>query len=206
VHDLFQRIADGGTATAECYRLNALGVTTERRYRNGRVVNVNAPWQPARLVKPLKNTAYFGIHTLKSQRGGIERPVPALVDKTTWDAVQAQLRRNQRLPKNTVHWLYLLRSLITCGACGARYIGAPHARPRKAGPRMEYYYRCGTQSISHRPEGVLRCPAKRLQAEWLEDLVWQDCAEFIRHPEEALTEAQRQLDKRVQQSEQATEV
>src|SRR5438093_11842328 len=38
VCDLFQRIANGGTASAECYRLNALGVPTSKRYGNGKVV------------------------------------------------------------------------------------------------------------------------------------------------------------------------
>src|SRR5262249_47042866 len=46
---------------------------------------------------------------------------------------------------------------------------------------------------------------KSLRAEWIEDLVWQDCRAFILHPEEALTEVQRQLDGRIRQSEQATE-
>jgi site-specific DNA recombinase len=200
VRDLFQRIAAGGTASAECYRLNALGVTTAKRYGNGKVVDVRAAWQPGRLSKLLKNTVYYGVHTLGSQRGGIARKVPSLVCQATWDAAQEQLRRNQRLPKNTVHRLYLLRSLITCGACSARFIGTPHPRPRKTGPRIEYYYRCGTQSISHLPTGHTRCPAKRIKAEWLEDLIWQDCRTFILHPGEALAEAKRQLDARLQQS------
>jgi site-specific DNA recombinase len=169
------------------------------------VVDVQAAWQPGRLSKLLKNTVYAGVHNLKSQRGSIARAVPALVDKTTWDAVQDQLRRNQCLPKNTVHRLYLLRSLIKCGVCDTRFIGTPHARHRKAGTRMEYYYRCGTHSISHLPTGHTRCPAKSLKAEWIEDLVWQDCRTFILHPEEALTEVQRQLDGRIRQSEQAME-
>jgi site-specific DNA recombinase len=76
VRDLFQRIAAGGTASAECYRLNALGVTTARRYGNGKVVDIGAAWQPARLSKVLKNTVYFGVHTMNSQRGGIERAAP----------------------------------------------------------------------------------------------------------------------------------
>ena len=49
VHDLFQRIAHGGTAIAECHRLNALGVMTARCYGNGKVVHVGALWRPSRL-------------------------------------------------------------------------------------------------------------------------------------------------------------
>src|SRR5262249_40231892 len=156
---------------------NALGVTTAKRYGNNKVVDVHAAWQPGRVSKLLKNPVYRGVHTLGSRRGGIDRAVPALVDQDTWDAAQVQLRHNQRLPKHTVHRVYLLRSLITCGACGMRFSGQPHARPRKTGPRIEYYYRCNTQSLSHLPTGHPRCPAKRIKAEWLEDLIWQHCRE-----------------------------
>jgi len=77
VCDLFQRIANGGTASAECYRLNALGVPTSKRYGNGKVVDIRAAWQPGRLSKPLKNTVYVGVHNLKSRRGIIARAVPS---------------------------------------------------------------------------------------------------------------------------------
>jgi site-specific DNA recombinase len=197
VRDLFQRIATGGTASAECLRLNALGVTTAKRYGTGKVVDVHAEWHPGRLSKLLKNTVYCGVHTLGSRRGGIDRKVPALVDQATWDAAQAQLSHNLQLPKNTVHRLYLLRSLITCGACGARFTGA--AIPRRHDGHT-YYYRCGAQNISHRPVQESRCPAKMLNAKWLENLIWQDCRTFILNPGEALAEVKRQLDARLQQS------
>jgi site-specific DNA recombinase len=201
VQDLFRRIAQGSTGLAECHRLNALGVGTSRRYRdkksgNEKVVDVGALWRPSRLNKVLKNTVYTGVHALKSHRGHIARAVPPLVEQVTWDAVQAQLRANQRLPKNTVHRLYLLRSMIICGLCGARYIGMPVSR--RSG--HDYYYRCGAQTTSHRPEPEGRCQAKIIKAAWLEDLIWQDCRAFILNPGEALAEAGRQLNERRSQS------
>src|SRR5439155_13586626 len=172
-----------------------------KRYGNGKMVSVGAAWQPARLSKVLKNTVYVGVHTMKSQRGGVERAVPALVDNPTWDAVQAQLRRNQCLPKNTVHRLYLLRSLISCGLCGSRYIGMPVSRRNG----HDFYYRCGAQTTSHRPEPAGRCPAKIIKAAELEDLIWQDCRAFIRDPEKALAEVHRQLGERRSQSDRVIE-
>jgi len=201
VQDLFQRIANGGTAIAECHRLNGLGVITARRYSMEKVVNVNAPWRPSRLNRVFKNPVYLGTHPLKSKHGRIDRAVEPLVDQATWDAVQAQLRRNQCLPKNTVHRLYLLRSLITCGLCGSRYIGTPVTRQgKRSGRYTDYYYRCNSQMTSTQPEPEHRCPAKILKAQWLENLIWQDCRTFILNPGEALAEARRQLDERRQQS------
>jgi site-specific DNA recombinase len=201
VQDLFQRIANGSTALAECHRLNALGIVTARRYSMEKVVNVNAPWRPSRLNRVFNNPVYLGTHPLKSKHGRIDRAVEPLVDQATWGAVQAQLRRNQCLPKNTVHRLYLLRSLITCGLCGSRYIGTPVSRQgKRSGRRVDYYYRCNSQTTSTRPEPEHRCAAKILKAEWLEDLIWQDCRAFILHPGAALAEARRQLEARRQQS------
>jgi site-specific DNA recombinase len=200
VRDVFQRVANGSTAIAECHRLNALGIGTARRYgRPGHAteVDIAAPWRPSRLTKVLNNPLYIGTHILKSKYGPVERPTPPLIAKATFDAVQAQLRRNRCLPKNTVHRLYLLRSLITCGLCGARYIGTPVSR--QVG-RMDYYYRCGGQTVSGRPESPGRCVAKILKAEWLEHLVWEDCRCFILDPGEALAEAQRQLQARLSQT------
>jgi len=201
VQNLFQRIAEGSTSLAECHRLNALGVITARSYGNGKVVNVGALWRPSRLNKVLKNTVYTGVHALKSHHGHIARAVEPLVEQATWDAVQVQLRANQCLPKNTVHRLYLLRSLITCGLCGSRYIGMPVSRRNG----HDFYYRCGAQTTSHRPEPAGRCPAKIIKAAELEDLIWQDCRAFIRDPEKALAEVSRQLGERRSQSDRGIE-
>jgi site-specific DNA recombinase len=197
IEDLFQRIAAGSSALKECHRLNALGVPTVRRYAGGTMVDSGATWRPSRINKLLHNTVYLGVHRLKSQRGVIERTVPALIDQALWDAVQTRLLANRCLPKNTVHRLYLLRSLITCGLCGARFIGT--GVRRKSG-HVTYYYRCSSQTPGYRAQLHERCRAKSLKALWLEDLIWQDCREFILNPGDALAEAKRQLETRRSQS------
>jgi site-specific DNA recombinase len=57
-----------------------------------------------------------------------------LVPRDRWERVQAQLSRNIAFsPRNEKH-NYLLKGLIRCGACGARYTGDPgHGK---------FYYRC----------------------------------------------------------------
>ncbi len=57
-----------------------------------------------------------------------------LVPHERWERVQEQLKRNYSFsPRNEKH-AYLLKGLVKCGACGARYVGNPcHGK---------FYYRC----------------------------------------------------------------
>lgn len=60
-----------------------------------------------------------------------------LVPRERWERVQRQLKQNIALsPRNEKH-LYLLKGLVRCGACGARYVGDPcHGK---------FYYRCAAR-------------------------------------------------------------
>lgn len=57
-----------------------------------------------------------------------------IVPKDRWNRVQDRLTRNITFsPRNEKH-TYLLKALVRCGACGARYVGDPcHGK---------FYYRC----------------------------------------------------------------
>lgn len=89
------------------------------------------------------------------------------------------------------------KCLITCGRCGASYVGQIVARP--SGKR-NVYYRCGNRGTPIHPERESRCMSKIVDALWLEQLVWNDCRTFIQDPGEALAEAQRQLQDRLAQA------
>jgi site-specific DNA recombinase len=57
-----------------------------------------------------------------------------IVGRDQWKQVQEQLTRNITFSPRNVKHLYLLRGLLTCGGCGAAYIGDPcHGK---------FYYRC----------------------------------------------------------------
>jgi site-specific DNA recombinase len=204
VRDIFQRMAQGGSAINECRRLDALGVPTGRRYAGGKLTVVGTLWRPSRLTYILWNPVYIGQHVFKSRFGPIEREVPALVDRQLWERAQAQLRQNQRLPKWNTKRTNLLRNLITCGLCGRSYVGTPMYTPkgRREGPYTNYYYRCGLQMQSKKvnPLRDERCPAKMIRADWLEAHIWTNCRNIIENPGEALVEARRQLQQRVSQT------
>jgi site-specific DNA recombinase len=203
VRDIFQRIAQGGTAIDECRRLDALGVPTGRRYADGKLTVVGTLWRPSRLTYILRNPVYIGHHVFKSRFGPIEREVKPLIDRQLWERADAQLRQNRRLPKWNAKRTNLLRNLIACGLCGRSYVGMPNYSPKGNPDKYaRYYYRCGSQMISKKLNPAIeeRCSAKMIRAEWLEGVVWDDCRHFLRSPGEAIAEAREELQQRVNQS------
>lgn len=88
-----------------------------------------------------------------------------LIDRDQWRRVQEQLTRNIAFsPRNSKHQ-YLLKGLVKCGECSARYVGEPcHGR---------YYYRCSA-----------RCKKlSTIKQEYLDTAVWSAIEEAILNPE-----------------------
>jgi site-specific DNA recombinase len=191
VQDLFQRMAQGSSAIGEARRFNALGIPTTR-YQGikGTARPASKRWYPVRIAQIIANPTYRGTHVYQSKYGTIERRVPPLVDTVLWEQAYAQLQRNRKLPKHPRGREYLLRGLMTCGSCGAAYVGQVVTHP--SGKR-DVYYRCGNRASPIHPERAARCKAKIVDATWLEDVVWSDCRTFIYNPGEALMEAHCQL-------------
>lgn len=96
----------------------------------------------------------------------VQLPDPlSLIDRGQWERVQAQLTRNLSFSERNSRHTYLLRALVVCGGCKARYVGDPnHGR---------FYYRC------HRR--CKRYPAVR--EEQLNDAVWEAVEEAILNPD-----------------------
>jgi hypothetical protein len=61
------------------------------------------------------------------------------------------------------------------------------------------YYQCDSQTSAMNPGTFPRCPAKHVNAEWLEAIIWQHCRTFILDPGDALAEAQQELRTRLNQ-------
>ena len=117
VRDLYRRLAQGSSATAESRRVTALAIPTTRFYGNGTAREGGKRWYPTRIAEMIGNPTYKGAHVYDSRYGAIEREVPALVDVTLWEQANAQLKRNQKLPKSNRTREYVLSGLIKCGAC-----------------------------------------------------------------------------------------
>ena len=102
-------------------------------------------------------------------------PVPPVVSEQTFAQVQAKLDANQQgAARNTRHE-YLLRALISCGACRLGCTG----RQTAAGYR---YYLCRGRTDPLRVAQGQRCTARYIPAGQLDELVWADLCALLTDP------------------------
>jgi len=142
---------------------------------------------PARLRKSALQPAGPGItHAPRPEQDWIAVPVPPVVSEEIFAQVQAKLDTNQQgAARNTRHE-YLLRALVSCGACRLACTG------RQLNPGYRYYLCRGRTDPLRAAEGR-RCTARYIPAGQLDDLVWADLCALLTDPAQvtrALTRAQ----------------
>ena len=145
-------------------------------------------WRASHVRNIIASRTYMGEHLFGKRsknrnRKTIARPVPGIVSDETWTSAQRVLRSNRIMsPRNARH-LYLLRGLIKCGHCGLTFSGIG-----MTGSGRSYSYRCNGRQRPRELHGAsgARCPAKGLNGEYVERLVWADIESFLRHPGEIL--------------------
>lgn len=188
--EVFERLAHraGETLYGVCRWLDALGVPTASRFRQGTVwTRQAAEWKPSRVYQMVHRSLYSGVHTFNSASGPITREVPALVGREVQAAAIARLEGNARLPSTAARF-NLLRGLVVCGSCGLAYVGV-HV-PRRGGTSAPYY-RCNG-SLAHasvKAEG--RCRSKRVPAQELESRVVAYVRSLAEDPGAEIEEARR---------------
>lgn len=116
-------------------------------------------------------------------------PVPALIDKRTFDLAQHKLKYNIKFsPRNNKKHNYLLSGLLRCKICGYSIYGKPASNSKY----KRLYYRCIGQDGHRWPEGRV-CSGHPVRTEALDDLVWQSLKELLLTPETIIDEYQRRL-------------
>lgn len=169
--------------------LNSLGVPPsyvvhDRKPKRGkRMESTTGIWYPSRIGNIIKNPTYKGTHEYgkrtKKEREIITRKVPPIVPEEQWNRAQQVLKNNQLFSPRSAKYKYLLRGLIKCGTCGSGFHGMASETFK--------YYKCNGRDAYH-GSLVGKCTSKMIQAEWIEDLVWKDCVQFIMYPGETLAE------------------
>ena len=142
----------------------------------GRALSNRTRVAPARGRKSAMLPAGPGIsHAPRPEEDWITVPVPAIISEETFAQVQAKLDANQQgAARNTRHE-YLLRALISCGACRLGCTG----RQTAAGYR---YYLCRGRTDPLRVAQGERCTARYIPAGQLDELVWADLCELLTDP------------------------
>jgi len=119
---------------------------------------------------------------LRPKEDWIELPdaTPPIISKELFDYAQQQLESNQAMAPRIQKHKYLLRGLVWCKWCGRRYHGEPEHGYR--------YYRCSGRNKLLSP---ITCRNQRLQADYLEELVWGKVKEVLLNPELLVVELER---------------
>jgi len=142
----------------------------------GRALSNRTQVAPARGRKSAMLPAGPGIsHAPRPEEDWIAVPVPPIVSEEAFAQVQAKLDANQQgAARNTRHE-YLLRALISCGACRLGCTG----RQTAAGYR---YYLCRGRTDPLRVAQGQRCTARYIPAGQLDELVWADLCALLTDP------------------------
>ena len=179
--------------------LNSLGVpcATALAGRRRKGENTAGRWRAGRVRNLLISTTYKGQHfygkrSRNRQRPLVPRTVPAIVSEVVWQQAQETLHRNLRFGPRHCRHAYMLRGLVKCGLCGLTYIGLT---VRSRSGRQQSYYRCNGKHDTRGVYGEMgkRCPSKDVQADWLEQAVWEEVEGMLREPARALEQLRRRL-------------
>lgn len=116
------------------------------------------------------NGRRYKIQTSRPAEDHIEIAVPALFDQGSFAAAQRlagfrDVAKPRRFP-------YPLSHRVVCDLCGARFIGVSYGKQRKR------RYMCGGRHWRHEE----RCANRTLQADHLEEPVWQTVTRLLSEP------------------------
>ena len=114
--------------------------------------------------------------------------IPVLVTEDIFDQVQQKLALNMKqATRNNKSHLYLLRALVSCGACQSACI----SRTTNGG-RSYYACRCLAQPLYSGNDK--RCRSRYIPADQLDHIVWSDICQLVSQPDAIVTALQRAHD------------
>ncbi len=179
VYRLARRLTELGVATPmgkpRWNVASVRGILRNPAY-TGRALTNRTRVAPARRRKSAMLPAGPGVsHAPRPPQDWIEVPVPQIVSEESFAQVQAKLDANQQgAARNTRHE-YLLRALVSCGACRLSCTG----RQTAAGYS---YYLCRGRTDPLRVAQGQRCTARYIPAGQLDELVWADLCALLTDP------------------------
>ena len=196
---LIYRLALEGDGTT-----GQMGVKNIVSYLNSRRIFTRdgGRWGIGQVHRILTRRTYMGEHEfnkrskskeLKPASEIVTVPVPPIIDRETFDAVQARLKaRNPKvMPARVISGPTMLTGLIHCAKCG----GAMTIRTGKGGRYR--YYACSMKAR----QGPTACEGMAVPMEKLDDLVADHLESQLLQPERLETILASVLDRRQEQSE-----
>jgi site-specific DNA recombinase len=162
VSDIFDLYIERRSALAVANELNEQKRYTKRRRTNDGKAKKSHPWNKTDVLRVLKNPVYAGMISYKDEVHEAEHD--SIIERERWQQAQEILNGKTKSrrghPRN--HG-YLLRGLLYCELCNARYTTAS---TRKNGKEYRYY-RCSTKD----KRGNTGCTARQIPAGAIEAFV-----------------------------------
>ncbi|GIP32624.1 recombinase family protein [Paenibacillus sp. J2TS4] len=192
------------------------GYSCSRMARELSARGIQAPsgtvWYQATISRILKNESYTGTYyygktevvqskgkgrTIRKPREEwIPIPIPAYIDRATYNKMQAQLAKLAKTSSGRPSEPCLLKGLARCGRCGAAVTAG--VTSRTANGLIKYYactgktkkgYRVGTDEPSHS-----LCRGRNWRADQVDRIVWTELAAVLKSPEEYIKRYVKKLD------------
>jgi DNA invertase Pin-like site-specific DNA recombinase len=116
IKDAVERVLCGATLPSIARDWNRRGIATPQRAKHG--------WSGTAVAEVLRNPRIIGARTYKGQIVA-ERAWPAIVDRETFERLQAKIRRTSRPGRPAKR---LLSGVARCGLCGAPMWTSNHKR------------------------------------------------------------------------------
>lgn len=156
VREAFEMYAEGHSVADICRTFNAKGYKTSKGTRFGK----------SSFSKIFRNEKYIGVYQFHDYRA--EDAIPALIDRKTFNLVQARLKAVGKAPGQfKAKHIYLLSGKLYCGHCGCKMNGNCNTN--------EYsYYECYGKKNLHKD-----CHKRNLRKDFIEDIVVRDALSLL---------------------------
>lgn len=157
VRQAFEMYAEGHSVAEICRTFNARGYKTSKGTRFGK----------SSFSKIFRNEKYIGVYQFHEYRA--EDAIPAIIDKKTFDLVQARLKAVGKAPGQfKAKRVYLLSGKLYCGHCGSRM------NANSSGGGNYLYYECYGKKNLHKD-----CNKRNVNKEFIEDVVVNDALSLL---------------------------
>ena len=162
VRFIFQSVLEGRTLKKIAGELNAMG------YKN----SFGRPFVSSNFGNLLKNKKYIGIYHWGDE--DVEGVVPPIIDKDVFQKVQEIMESRKHKSTRKRIDAYLLTGRLTCGLCGASYVG----KSGTSHTGEPYAYYCCSNRI-HRKG----CRGKNYRQDKLEEWIAMETLKALNRPE-----------------------
>ena len=161
IRKIFNDYVSGMKATDIAKNLNLAGIKTK----------IGDEWTRHKIGKVLRNKKYTGEYELFDVK--CEIPIPAIIDKETFEAAQNLLAKNKKAGgRNKSKYKYQLSGKVKCGQCKSAMCGN-YAGLSKKNKTVRCYYTCQGKK-EHRG-----CTARAVHRETIEKIVLDNTMKII---------------------------